>query len=95
MIDGLEGAMEGRGAAMGPFLTLEEPMAPMKRAAAQAGYCHSELSGKDYPRLQILTIRELLDEGRKPLLPLLVLQTYQQAAKVAAAEAGQTQLFGN
>jgi site-specific DNA-methyltransferase (adenine-specific) len=94
MIDELKGAMEGHGAAMGLFLTLEEPTAPMKAAAAQAGYYHSELSGKDYPRLQILTIRELLDEGRKPQLPLLVLPTYQRAERVQAKAAEQAEMFG-
>jgi hypothetical protein len=94
MIDELKGAMEGHGAAMGLFLTLEEPTAPMKAAAAQAGYYHSELSGKDYPRVQILTIRELLDEGRKPQLPLLVLPTYQRAERVQSKAAEQAEMFG-
>jgi DNA modification methylase len=94
MIDELKGAMEGHGAAMGLFLTLEEPTAPMKAAAAQAGYYHSELSGKDYPRVQILTIRELLDEGRKPQLPLLILPTYQRAERVQAKAAEQAEMFG-
>jgi len=38
----------------------------MKAVAAQAGHCHSELCGKDYPRVQILTIRELLDDRPEP-----------------------------
>jgi len=29
----------------------------------------STLSGRDYPRIQILTIRDLLEEHRKPDLP--------------------------
>ena len=42
---------------------------------------------RDYPRIQILTIRELLEDGRLPLLPPLVLPTFRQAPrerKVAA-----------
>lgn len=38
----------------------------MKQEATVAGMYHSEASGKDYPRVQILTIRELLEEHRKP-----------------------------
>ena len=82
MIQQLKGAMETAGAAMSLFITLEEPTGPMKHEAAIAGTYHSEVSGKDYPRLQILTIRGLLEEHRKPDLPLLVLPTYQRAERV-------------
>lgn len=94
MIQQLKGAMETHGAAMGLFITLEEPTGPMKQEAAVAGTYHSEVSGKDYPRLQILTIRELLEEHAKPQLPLLVLPTYQQAEKVEQESRGQEKLFG-
>jgi hypothetical protein len=94
MVQGLKGAMETSGAAMGLFLTLEESTAPMRQEAAEAGYYHSDVSGKDYPRLQILTIRELLEEGRKPSLPLLVLSPYQRAERVVRKAAEQSELFG-
>ena len=67
----------------------------MKQEAAIAGRYHSEVSGKDYPRLQILTIRELLEEHRKPGLPLLVLPTYQRAERVEKEAAEQHELFGH
>jgi len=94
MVQGLKGAMETSGAAMGLFLTLEESTAPMRQEAAEAGYYHSDLSGKDYPRLQILTVRELLEEGRKPSLPLLVLSAYQRAERVGRKAVEQSELFG-
>jgi hypothetical protein len=53
------------------------------------------VSGKDYPRLQILTIRELLEEHRKPDLPLLVLPTYQKAERARAKAAEQSEMFGS
>jgi DNA modification methylase len=93
MIDQLRGAMEAHRAAMGLFVTLEEPTGPMKTGAAGAGYYHSEVSGKDYPRVQILSIRELLEEGRKPQLPLLILPTYQRAERVRAKAADQAEMF--
>ena len=95
MIQQFKGAMETHGAAMGLFVTLEEPTGPMKQEAAIAGTYHSEVSGKDYPRLQILTIRELLEEHRKPDLPLLVLPTYQRAERVEKKAAEQGELFGS
>jgi site-specific DNA-methyltransferase (adenine-specific) len=64
----------------------------MDKAAAEAGLYHSELADRDYPRVQILTIRELL-EGKRPLLPLLVMPTYQQAERVQASP-GQMEAFG-
>jgi DNA modification methylase len=95
LIDQLRGAMEAHRAAMGLFVTLEEPTGPMKAGAAAAGYYHSAVSGKDYPRVQILSIRELLEEGRKPQLPLLILPTYQRAERIRARAAEQSELFGN
>ena len=93
MVSDLAGVVARDGAAMGLFVTLEEPTAPMKADAALAGEFYSELSKKSYPRIQIITIRELLD-GRKPQIPLLVLPTYQQAEKVEQESPGQEKLFG-
>lgn len=86
----LKGAMEREGAPLGLFLTLEEPTEPMRVEATTAGLWHSELAGRDYPRIQILTIRDLLD-GKRPALPLLVLPTYQQA-EVVRPDTGQQEL---
>ena len=66
----------------------------LRRYVPDASVDLVELSGKDYPRLQILTIRELLEEHRKPDLPLLVLPTYQRAERVEKKVAEQGELFG-
>jgi site-specific DNA-methyltransferase (adenine-specific) len=94
MIDEFRGAMAKNGAVMGLFVTLEEPSKPMKAAAAAAGYYHSDISGRDYPVVQILTIKDLLEDGRKPDLPLLLLPPYQQAQPIKKA-AEQKALFGD
>lgn len=54
-------------AAIGLFLTLECPTKPMTTEAVTKGFYHSPL-GRDYPRLQIMTIEELLN-GAKPDIP--------------------------
>ena len=90
----LRGDMAAHAAGMGLFVTLEEPTAPMVQEAAEAGYYHSEVSGRDYAAVQILSIRELLDEGKKPSLPLLVLPAYQQAQRIKRA-AEQAEMFGD
>lgn len=63
MIDALKGVVEKKNAQIGVFITLEEPTKPMKTGAISAGYYKSPL-GHNYPKIQILTVKELL-EGRK------------------------------
>ena len=74
------------------FITLEEPSKPMLQEAAEAGIFHSELANRDYQRVQIVTVDDLL-HGKKPELPLLLLPTYQQAEQVKASP-GQMEAFG-
>ena len=81
MVRDLRGTVEREQAAIGMFLTLEEPTAGMREEAVQAGLYHSELWNRDYPHIQIITIREILDEGKQPDLPAFRLPTYQQAPR--------------
>lgn len=46
--------------AIGVLVTLEPPTKPMKVEAVAAGYYHSRIWNKDYSKIQILTIDELL-----------------------------------
>ena len=94
MVRDLKGVLDREKAEIGLFITLEEPSGPMQLEATTAGVYHSELSGRDYQRIQILTIRQLLEEHRMPDLPLLVLPAYQQAERVAKKAAEQGELFG-
>ena len=56
---------------LGLFITLEPPTGPMRSAVSGAGMYHNPLMNRDYPRLQIITIDELM-AGKKPDLPPLV-----------------------
>lgn len=56
----LRGTVEREGAAIGVFTTLEPPTAEMRTEAVAAGFYHSPNWGRDYPRIQILPIAELL-----------------------------------
>lgn len=84
----LKGVLEREKAAMGIFLTLEEPTREMAREATTAGIYR--VWGKDYPKIQILAIRQLLEEHRRPDLPPLLSSPYQRAAR--AEERGGEQL---
>ena len=64
----LVGTIEREKAALGVFITLEPPTRDMQTEAVSAGFYHSPGWGHDYPRVQILTIEELLD-GRALNMP--------------------------
>ncbi len=53
---------------VGILLTLEEPTQPMKTEAAEAGFYESPLWQRKFPRIQILTIEEVLS-GKQPNIP--------------------------
>ncbi|MCI0476521.1 MAG: restriction endonuclease, partial [Anaerolineales bacterium] len=76
----LRGAVEREDAAAGIFITLEAATREMEKEAIAAGFYHSALVQRDFPRLQILTIDELLN-GAEPKLPI-VRGTFKQAERV-------------
>jgi site-specific DNA-methyltransferase (adenine-specific) len=65
----LKGVLEREKADVGIYITLEEPSRDMETEALEAGYYRSELWQKDYHRIQILTIEDLL-AGKRPDLPV-------------------------
>lgn len=88
----LRGTIEREKAAMGVFITLESPSKDMMAEAASAGYYRSSGWGKDYPKLQIITIAELLKGTEVKMPPSSI--TFKQAEKVATKPKDkQTDLF--
>ena len=67
MIRDLIGVMDNEDSEMGLFITLAEPTSGMTKAAASAGFFHTQAHGS-FPRVQILTIGDLY-EGKDPKLP--------------------------
>lgn len=72
--------IEREKAAIGVYLTLEPATKPMIEEAVGAGFYHSPGWNKDYPKIQILTVEELL-AGKSVQLPPN-LQTFKQAEKI-------------
>jgi site-specific DNA-methyltransferase (adenine-specific) len=64
----LAGVLGREKAEIGVFVTFDEPTRPMLREAAEAGFYQST-DGTTYPKLQILTIQQILD-GKQPAYPL-------------------------
>ncbi len=60
------GTLSREKAEMGVFLTLEEPSRPMRAEAASAGMYHSPWDNRAFPKVQILTISELLKDPQRP-----------------------------
>ena len=78
-------------AAIGVYLTLEPPTKPMLLEAAEKGFYHSPGWYKDYPRLQILTVEDLL-AGKTVDLPPNI-DTFKKAQKIVA-ESDDQRSFG-
>jgi site-specific DNA-methyltransferase (adenine-specific) len=79
----LIGTVEQEKAALGLFITLEPPSAPMETAAVTAGYYHSPGWNQDYRRIQILTIESLLKGAQVQMPPTA--QTFKLAPKAEPA----------
>lgn len=76
----LRGTVEAGNAAIGVFITLEPSTSEMNTAAVTAGFYHSENWNKDYPRIQILTVADLLHGAQVQMPPRV--GTFKQAAAV-------------
>lgn len=87
----LRGVVEREEAAMGVFITLEAPSSEMLTEAASAGYFTSQAWQKDYARIQILTIEDLLS-GKGIEMPPSAYGTFKQAGKVKKEEGKQGEL---
>ncbi|MBA4420237.1 MAG: site-specific DNA-methyltransferase [Anaerolinea sp.] len=77
-------------APIGVFITLEEPTSDMKKEAVSAGFYKSDLWQKQYPRLQILTIEQLL-AGEEVKMPPQY-GTFKKAEKVRFEDGTQSEL---
>jgi site-specific DNA-methyltransferase (adenine-specific) len=88
MVRDLAHVVDREKAKIGVFITLAESTGPMRTEAVKAGY-YETLYGK-YPKIQILTIRELFD-GKQPNIPLVDSSAFKKAPKESQGE--QTGLF--
>ncbi len=84
----LVGTVQRENAAIGVFITLEPPTQDMTREAVTAGYYHSQTwGGKDYPRIQILPVADLLHGAEVKMPPAH--GTFKQAQKARSVPEGQ------
>ena len=84
----LRGVLEREKAEIAVFITLEAPSKPMVSEATEAGFYTSEHFDDKFPRLQILTVEQLLG-GAAVRYPRLLEATFKKAPKAKAAKAQQ------
>ncbi|MDW8424221.1 MAG: DNA methyltransferase [Aquificaceae bacterium] len=71
--------VEREKAQMGIFITLEKPTKQMLEEASKAGFYSCNITGRQFPKLQVITIEELLS-GKRPDVPYQI-SPYKQAPR--------------
>lgn len=79
----LRGVIDREKAQIGVLLTMQDSTGPMRTEAASAGFYASPW-GTKHPRLQILTVAELLDGRKIDMPPTGDLRTFKKAPKAKA-----------
>jgi len=90
MIRDLGHVIDREKADFGIFITLEKATEPMVKESATKGF-YSSQSGHNYPRIQILTIEDIL-QGKKPNIPMWI-APIQPPQMVMAVKGNQKKLL--
>ena len=93
LIRDLEGVLANKNYAMGIFITLNPPTRGMRDETVNAGLYRHPFFNQDYPKIQILTIQELL-RGTKPDLPPRRAGLLPEAPKLSKEKGEQLPLKG-
>jgi site-specific DNA-methyltransferase (adenine-specific) len=89
----LRGVVDREDAEIGVLITMQEPTQPMRAEAASGGFYESPGWGERYPRLQILTIEDLLNGKNIDMPPIgQVNVTFKKAPKSSRDDASQPEL---
>ncbi|MBM3335597.1 restriction endonuclease, partial [Candidatus Sumerlaeota bacterium] len=78
----LKGVLDREKVAIGVLISMQKPTSPMKTEAVTAGFYESAIWGQKYPRIQLLTVAELL-AGKKVEMPPIrqVSNTFKKAPR--------------
>lgn len=80
MVRDLVGTVQRERAELGVLITLTEPTRGMKEEAGKAGSYEHELTGRSFPRIQLVTIADLL-AGKRPKMPEPILPYIKAKAR--------------
>ena len=90
----LRGVLDREKAAIGILISLPPPTGPMEAEAASAGFYEHKLNGQRFPRLQLRTVKELM-EGRgieRPSSAASLDETFKKAPQARVKGHGQKEL---
>ena len=88
----LKGVVEREQAALGLFISLDPPTREMRAEAASGGLFHSDLWQRDYPKIQLRTVEEMLSGQGFDLPPRQ--GGYQAAQRVRRPQGRQGEMEG-
>jgi DNA modification methylase len=88
----LRGVIDREKAELGVLISMQTPTQPMRAEAASAGFYDSPW-GTKHPRLQLLTVEELLNGKRVDMPPTGDLRTFKKARKAETKPAVTRKLF--
>jgi site-specific DNA-methyltransferase (adenine-specific) len=80
MVKDLIATVDREKARIGLFLTLAEPTRQMRTEAVAAGFYETSW-GQKVPKIQILTVAELLEQGKRPQIPLVDAGAFRKAPR--------------
>jgi DNA modification methylase len=78
----LRGVVEREDAQIGALLSLQEPTKQMREEAASAGFYASPGFNQPYPRIQLLTVADLLSGKARLQYPHVASETFKKAERV-------------
>ena len=89
----LRGVVDREKAAIGVLISMEDPTGPMQTEAVTAGFFESKTWGRKYPKIQLLTVADLLS-GKKIEMPPIkqVGATFKKAPKAKGKTAENQEL---
>jgi len=92
-VQSLRGVIDGQKAAIGVLISMQEPTKPMREEAVTAGFYESKTWGKKYPKIQLLTVADILS-GRKIDMPPIrqVGATFKKAERFQGDRSEQLEL---
>lgn len=88
----LNGVLEREKAEMGVLISMEQPTRNMIKEASASDLYEAEALGKKFPKIQIITVGELLD-GKKIEMPYHAPATFKKAKKFTKKDSEQTTIF--
>jgi DNA modification methylase len=90
----LRGVVDREKAAIGVLISMEDPTKPMQTEAITAGFFESKTWGKKYPKIQLLTIAELLGGKQIDMPPIRqVGATFKKAVRHRGSEGKQLEII--